>query len=93
MPRCHIPSCLGHADERPAEVACTRCQGRRWVLVSQASPDPTGYTCIRCRAALAGRSVIDPAGKPRSGDTTNAPDPHFSPANAQRKVETREATS
>ncbi len=39
--KCHIPSCLGHADERTAEATCTQCQGHRWVLVKPASaPDP-----------------------------------------------------
>jgi DNA-directed RNA polymerase subunit RPC12/RpoP len=59
--RCHVPHCLGHADERSAAVTCTRCQGQRWVLVKPASaPDPTDYVCIRCRAVLAGRNASDP---------------------------------
>jgi hypothetical protein len=87
MPTCHVPSCLGHADERSAEATCSRCEGQRWVLVSQPGPVPTDYTCIRCRAALAGRSVIDPAPKPRPGDTTSASDPQLSPPNSQPKAE------
>jgi DNA-directed RNA polymerase subunit RPC12/RpoP len=58
---CGVSNCLGHADERTAEVVCTRCRGRRWVLVKPASaPDPTDYTCRRCRAVLAGTNASDP---------------------------------
>jgi hypothetical protein len=58
---CHVSSCLGHADERTAAVACARCQGPRWTLTKRASaPDPLDYACTRCRAVLAGRSAADP---------------------------------
>ena len=58
---CRVSNCLGHADERPAEVACARCRGRRWILVKPASaPDPARYRCQRCRAALAGKNAADP---------------------------------
>lgn len=56
---CYVPRCLGHADERTAEVSCIRCQGQRWVLVTpQSAPDPTDYFCQRCRAVLAGKNAI-----------------------------------
>lgn len=59
--RCHVSNCLGHADERTAEVRCTRCQGVRWVVVTPIpAPDPTGYVCRRCQAAVTGRYVVDP---------------------------------
>lgn len=59
--KCHLPSCLAHPDERTAEVRCTRCERQLWTLIRPATaPDPTGYLCQRCRAALAGRNVIDP---------------------------------
>ena len=68
-PRCHIASCLGHADERTAEVACSRCQGQRWTLVRPATaPDPTDYVCIRCKAVLAGRNASDPVGSQAQQD-------------------------
>ena len=68
-PRCHIPSCLGHADERTAEVACARCAGQRWILVRPATaPDPTNYLCIRCKAALAGKSASDSVGSQAQQD-------------------------
>jgi DNA-directed RNA polymerase subunit RPC12/RpoP len=52
---------LPTADERTAEVRCVRCHGVRWVRVRPASgADPTDYVCLRCRAARAGRNVIDP---------------------------------
>lgn len=58
---CRVSNCLGHADERSAEVVCVRCRGRRWILVKPASaPDPTEYSCHRCRAALAGKNAADP---------------------------------
>ena len=66
-PRCHIPSCLGHADERTTEVACARCAGQRWILVRPATaPDP--YTCLRCRAVLAGRNASDSVGSQAQQD-------------------------
>jgi DNA-directed RNA polymerase subunit RPC12/RpoP len=54
-------SCLGHADERTAEITCVRCTGQRWILVRPASaPDPE-YTCTRCRRVLTGDAhVRDP---------------------------------
>jgi len=68
-PRCHIPSCLGHADERTAEVACARCAGQRWILVRPASaPDPTDFVCIRCKAVLAGRNASDSVGSQAQQD-------------------------
>jgi hypothetical protein len=62
MPTCPAPRCLGHADERTAEVICSRCAGRRWVLVRpRSAPDPSPYLCRRCRAVLDGaRHVLDP---------------------------------
>jgi hypothetical protein len=67
MPKRHIPSCLGHADERTSDVRCTRCDRQLWTLIRPASaevskwrPDTVAYLCQRCRAALAGRNVIDP---------------------------------
>jgi hypothetical protein len=58
---CPVSNCLGHADARPVEVVCVRCLGPRWILVKPASaPDPAGYTCQRCRAALAGKNALDP---------------------------------
>ncbi len=60
--RCERPGCLGHADERTAEVRCQRCRGKRWILVRPASaPDPE-YTCQRCEAVLAGKNAADPLG-------------------------------
>lgn len=57
---------LAPFDERTAEVICTRCHGTRWALVKPASsPDPT-YTCLRCRAVLAGRNVVDPLVTPEA---------------------------
>jgi hypothetical protein len=68
-PRCHIPSCLGHADERTAEVACARCAGQRWILVRPATaPDPTDYVRIRCKAVLAARNASDPVGSQAQQD-------------------------
>lgn len=59
--KCNVPSCLGHADERTAEVICTRCQSQRWTLVRPASaPDPDAFLCHRCRVLLAGGNVVDP---------------------------------
>ena len=73
-PRCHIPSCLGHADERTAEVACARCQGQRWILVRPATaPDPTDYRCLRCVRVLSGYpNVIDPLRTPASPEANAA---------------------
>lgn len=68
-PRRHIPSCLGDADERTAEVACARCTGPRWILVRPATaPDPTNYVCIRCKAVLAGGNAPDPVGSQAQQD-------------------------
>lgn len=61
MPKCHIPSCLGHSGEQTAEAACTRCGGPRWTLLV-----PTDYLCLRCRAVLAGRPAMDPLQQPPS---------------------------
>jgi hypothetical protein len=61
MPTCHILNCLGHFDERTAELRCTRCERQLWILIRPSNaPDPVGYLCQRCRVALAGRNVIDP---------------------------------
>lgn len=61
LTKCHISNCLGHHDERTAAVRCTRCERQLWTLIRPASaPDPSGYFCLRCRAALAGRNVVDP---------------------------------
>jgi hypothetical protein len=61
MPKCHIHSCLGHADERTVDVVCTRCGGQRWTVVHPAAaPDPADYLCLRCSLALAGGNVLDP---------------------------------
>lgn len=61
LEKCHIPKCLGHADERTAAADCSRCGMRRWVLVTPArAPEPTDYSCQRCRAVLAGRNSVDP---------------------------------
>jgi hypothetical protein len=64
-PRCHVSNCLGHADERTAEVTCSRCQGQRGILVRPASaPDPS-YVCARCTRVLAGYvNVKDPLASP-----------------------------
>jgi hypothetical protein len=60
MRKCHIPSCLGHAEERTEQVTCTRCGGQRWTLVPNGQPVLEEYTCTRCRAVLAGRNAADP---------------------------------
>jgi hypothetical protein len=61
MPKCPAPRCLGHADERSAAVVCSRCAGRRWVLVRpRSAPDPDPFTCQRCTAVLAERDALDP---------------------------------
>ena len=102
-PRCHIPSCLGHADERTAEVACARCACQRWILVRPATaPDPTDYICIRCKAVLAGKNasdslvtperrarLVEGIAKRRSGGTTNDSCGHSSHAGDQVKGKTR----
>jgi hypothetical protein len=43
------------------EMVCYRCGSIRW-MYSRTEPDAR-YTCIRCRAAIAGRKVSDPAGE------------------------------
>jgi hypothetical protein len=60
MPKCHIPSCLGHANERSVRVTCVRCQGERYTLVPSTHTEPEPYTCLRCREALRGGHVVDP---------------------------------
>jgi hypothetical protein len=67
-PRCHITSCLGHADERTAEVACARCTGQRWILVRPATAPDHPYTCLQCRAVLAGRNASDSVGSQAQQD-------------------------
>jgi hypothetical protein len=60
--KCRTSSCLGHADERSAEVRCIECHGTRYVLVRPPSaPDPS-YTCTRCRASAPQRHDVSGEG-------------------------------
>ena len=45
------------------ELQCRRCGGTRWVHEATADIGAP-YTCIRCRAAQAGRNVADPKDAP-----------------------------
>jgi len=68
MSHCSTSNCLGHADERTAEVLCSRCGGTYWTPVRPASaPDTTSYRCARCTRVLASDpNVVDPLGRPWS---------------------------
>jgi hypothetical protein len=73
-PRDHPPLSQRHAvmSQQTVEVTCARCQSTRWIpdpLIPTdargrvtASPIPLAhpYTCVRCRAVLAGRNALDP---------------------------------
>jgi len=59
--KCHLRTCLGHTDERTAEVICTRCRRTYWTPIRPASlPDPQDFTCRRCQVVLAGGNAVDP---------------------------------
>src|SRR5882724_12010166 len=60
MPKCETARCLGHAAERTEEVTCDRCGQRKWILLPDAVPTPTSFTCQRCLAVLAGSNAVDP---------------------------------
>jgi hypothetical protein len=76
-----------------AETTCTRCAGTRHVPVpyvelahrDRARPPmdllAAGYTCVRCRAVLAGRPAVDPLVTPESRERTAAARRSRPPAN------------
>jgi hypothetical protein len=84
MTKCSVPNCLGHADQKTVEVACVRCHDRKWVpdpifpLTLGGRPDgppiplELPYTCVRCRAVLAGRNAVDPLVPDRLDDAKKA---------------------
>jgi len=57
-PRCHIPNCLGHADQRTAEVTCARCSGSRWIPITPA-PDELHVRPVR-QGSAGDTDVRDP---------------------------------
>jgi hypothetical protein len=70
--KCSVARCLGHAPQKTVEVRCTRCQSTKYVpdpiipldrkgyVTGPPIPLVLPYTCVRCRAVLAGRKATDP---------------------------------